>query len=578
MRNCLLFLISNILLVQTSFGYSTYSDGNQPANVLLILTDNQSFYELSSNGHAVIQTPNIDKFADKAVVFDNLYATPYCSPSRAELLTGKYALRSGVHNTIGGVSNIHPDQLLVSDYLKNAGYKTAVFGKWHLGNEYPYHPKYRGFDKAFIHDGGGIGQLPDYYENTHINGYYNNDGKIVPTKGFSTDVLFQEAKQFIEENKDNPFFCFISTPATHAPWQAHPQKLKDLLKRSVDAEPDVMALYSMVENIDDNVGSLLDLMDSLGLRENTLVIFATDQGMKYRGLDNPPEEKRFGLTGNVFDYAHKVFCMVQYPKLTLDPHHSTTLTGIIDIAPTILDNCGIQVPSEMDGKSLMPLLSKNNKKNWDDDRTLIVQCPRQRKRMQQKQVSLKTKRWRLINGTFLFDVAQDPYQLEDVSHLHPNVMDSLNGLYISFWQSLPAENELLPALSYLGAQEAPETRLNAMDWYEGDAPWTQNDILSKNKQGVWAVKICRSGNYTFELRRFPREAPYPIEATKAALTLGTITKERSIDRTDQGVIFELKLEEGEYDLQTHFVDEHHADDKIDWGAYFAYIRYRNDDH
>ena len=251
-------LILVIILLQRDFGHGKDTGHNQHPNVLLIVTDNQSYYELSCNGHDIVQTPNIDEFANQGIVFNNFYASPFSSPSRAELLTGQYALRSGIHNTIGGVSIIPADKSLLSDYLKEAGYKSGVFGKWHLGNEFPYNPLYRGFDKSFIHDGGGIGQLPDYYGNTHIDAHYNDNGEIVPSKGFSNDVLFKEAKEFIEENKDKPFFCFVSTPAVHAPWQAHPEKLKELKNRGVEGNAKEMALYSMIENIDDNIGEIID--------------------------------------------------------------------------------------------------------------------------------------------------------------------------------------------------------------------------------------------------------------------------------------------------------------------------------
>ncbi len=540
---------------------------NSQPNVLLILTDNQSYYELSCTGHSVVKTPNIDRFAKEGVVFDNFYATPYCSPSRAEMLTGRYALRYGIHSTIGGVSNLAPSEKLVSDYLKEKGYINAVFGKWHLGNQYPQNPIYRGFDKSFIHDGGGIGQLPDYYGNTHIDAHYNNNDTIVPSKGFSSDVLFQEAQKFMKTNKEKPFFCFVSTPATHLPWQAHPEKSKDLEARGVKGEGHEMALYSMIENIDDNVGRLLDFVEESGLKKNTLVIIATDQGMKYRGLDNPPKEKNFGLPEEVFDNRHKVFCMMQYPKLSKSAFKSEALSGIVDIAPTILDVCGIDVPSDMDGRSLKPLLV--GKKNWDDDRVLIVQCPRQRKREKYKNASVKTKKWRLINGELLFDAVNDPAQLNNVAVQYPEVIDSLNKIHNEFWNSLPAEEDVR-LWNYIGAKEQPQTRLNAMDWYKGDAPWQQAQIKAKDLNGTWAVEVVQSGQYRFELRHFPREHPESIGATKALIQVGEKNFNRVILPEDDKVVFEMQLEKGQYDLSTKFENS----DGQTWGAKFVYVKYQ----
>ncbi|WP_430932150.1 sulfatase-like hydrolase/transferase [Saccharicrinis sp. 156] len=549
------------------YSCSDVNNGKQEPNILLILTDNQSYYELSCNRHEIVKTPNIDKVAKQGVVFDNFYATPYCSPSRAELLTGRYSLRYGIHNTIGGVSILPTTEILISDLLKDAGYTCGVFGKWHLGNEYPYNPIYRGFDKSFIHDGGGIGQFPDYYGNTHIDASYNHNGKFVSSLGFSSDVLFHEAQHFIKENQNNPFFCFVSTPATHGPWQAHPEKLKELKKRGIEGTDKEMALYSMIENIDDNVGMLLSELDSLELTENTLVIIATDQGMRYRGLPNPPAVNNHGLPDDVLDFRHKVFCMMQFPKKQKQAYKSMALTGIVDIPPTIIDVCGLEVPANMDGRSLKPLLTDT--KEWDDDRTVIVQCPRNRKRKKYKNASVKTREWRLLDGKLLFNAIEDPYQLEDVSAKHPQVVDSLNAIYNEFWESLPTEPIL--ARHIIGAKNAPEIRLNAMDWYKGNNPHTQGQIPSKRNNGVWPVTIANDGLYHFELRSFPREHPKTIAANKTVLKIGESVFSKITDTEQEKVTFEVELKTGQYDLSTFFESDSSDENKKSWGANFVYI-------
>ena len=547
---------------------SNVNNKKQQPNVLLILTDNQSYYELSCNGHEIVKTPNIDKVANEGVVFDNFYASPYCSPSRAELLTGRYALRYGIHSTIGGVSILPTSETLVSDILKEAGYTCGVFGKWHLGNEYPFSPIYRGFEESFIHDGGGIGQLPDYYGNTHIDATYNDAGAFVPSKGFSSDVLFYEAQNFIKENQNNLFFCFVSTPATHAPWQAHPDKLKELINRGIDGTDKDMALYSMIENIDDNVGRILHELDSLGLKENTLVIIATDQGMRYRGMENPPEVKNYGLPDDVLDFRHKVFCMMQFPNKQQQAYKSDALTGIVDIPPTIIDVCGLEVPANMDGRSLKPLLTDT--KDWDVDRTLIVQCPRHRKRAKYTNASVKTRKWRLLDGKLLFDAIEDPWLLNDISAKYPQVVDSLNSIYEVFWESFPDEPIL--ARHILGANNAPEIRLNSMDWYKGDSPHTQWQIASKRYNGTWPVKVVTKGRYQIELRLFPREHPQAITAEKATLKIGEKVFSENINSNYEKVIFQVELKQGQYDLSTKFELTAKNQEKESWGANFVYIK------
>jgi len=559
-----LLLIAFVTLWNTT----TAAYKKQQPNVLLILTDNQSYYELSCNGHKMIRTPNIDKVANEGVVFDNFYASPFCSPSRAEILTGRHALRYGIHNTVGGVSILPVSEPLIADMLKEAGYTSGVFGKWHLGNEYPYNPIYRGFDESFIHDGGGIGQFPDYYGNTHIDASYNHNGTVISSKGFSSDVLFNEAQKFIAENKDNPFFCFVSTPATHGPWQAHPNKLKELKARGIEGSDKDMALYSMIENIDDNVGRILHELDSLELSKNTLVIIATDQGMRYRGMENPPEVNNHGLPDDVLDFRHKVFCMMQYPKLQQKPVKTNALTSIMDIPATIVDVCGLQVPANMDGRSLVPLMA--GKKDWDDDRTIIVQCPRNRKRTKYKNASVKTRKWRLLNGKFLFDAIDDPWLLNDVAAAHPHTVDSLNAIYNEFWNSLPTPPLL--ARHFLGAENSPEIRLNAMDWYKGNSPHTQSQISSTKNNGSWPVTIEKSGTYQFELRTFPREHPQIIQAQKATLKIGDKTVSQKINSEIEKVIFNIDLKKGEYDLITYLATTTDIGKKQIYSANFVYIK------
>ena len=322
-------------------------------NIVFILTDNQGYHELGCHGHETVKTPRIDAFSEECVDFTNFHAPPFCSPSRGLLLTGEYALRSGVHDTIGGVSILHKDKKTLANYLGDAGYRTGIFGKWHLGTSYPYAPRYRGFQEAFVHGGGGIGQLEDLYGNRHLNASYWHNGEVVKSEGFSTDILFGEAMKFIETNRERSFFAFISTPATHKPWQPHPDVAERIKRRaSGGGEVKDLSLLSMIENIDDNVGKVLDQLDRLKLRDNTIVVVATDQGMRSRGAPaNDPENPK----SNVIDERHHVFFMLRYPPLTQSPGRNDALTGMVDVAPTLLDLCGIDVPDEFDGRSLRPL-------------------------------------------------------------------------------------------------------------------------------------------------------------------------------------------------------------------------------
>lgn len=528
-------------------------------NVLLILTDNQAFEELSCHGHPHVKTPHIDAFARESVDFLNFHAPPFCSPSRALLLTGRYAMRSGIHNTIGGYSILHRNEVTIADRLSEAGYRTGIFGKWHLGYSYPYQPQDRGFHEVFVHGGGGIGQLEDHFGNSHLDATYLHNGTFEKSKGFSSDVLFHQASTFIAANKDRPFFCFVSTPATHKPWQAHPEALKRIKARGGNHSKNDLALYSMIENIDDNVGKILVLLERHQLAEKTLVIIATDQGMNAR-------EKGRGLAT---DGRHRVFCLMRYPPLTEGKaQKNEALTGMVDMAPTLLDLCSIDVPDKMDGRSLRPILAGGNR--WTDDRVLIVQCPRGRDRKKWSNAAVKTQRWRLHEGKALFDVVNDPERKQEVSARHPEVTKKLVAHYEEFWNSLPPVDTLRSS-HLLGHPKAPTVRLNAMDWYKGGSPWHQLHMPKHAGRGVWRVQVEQEGKYQFELRHYPREAPRALQAVKATVSIDRTSESVPLKATDESGTVTMKLKPGSYDLEAILDPAADNQRKKPWGALFVYV-------
>ena len=538
----------------------------KPPNVVIMLIDNHGYYELSCHGHAVVQTPRIDRLAREGVSFSDFNAPPFCSPSRAELLTGRYALRAGIHNTVGGVSILHKNERTLADFLKKAGYRTGVFGKWHLGNTYPYAPRFRGFDEVFIHDGGGVSQLPDYYGNTHMNATFEHNGQYVKSRGFSTDVLFDQGIDFIGRNQENPFLCYIATPAVHFPVLSHPENRKRLEARGVDDQRN-LPIYSMIENVDDNVGRMLDFLKESGLKDNTLVILASDQGVNDRGA----ETHRAGKTlnrGVQYDEKHQVYCMIQYPRLTdKQPGTCNQLAGMVDLLPTVLELCDISPPANLDGQSLIPLLGGPGQ--WDNERKLIVQCPRKRERNKWENVSVKCQSWRLVDGNELYDVKNDRGQLVNLIDEQPDLVQALKAGYESFWRTIPPAGELLSAHT-LGAAQARSTRLDGMDWYLGHQPWTQQGLRNKTSQGTWRIEVASAGRYRFELRRYPREAPRPIEAVRAQVVIGSDKAEVSLTPDATSAVVEMRLHKGEYDMKTYFYPE---TGEKDWGAYYVYVDY-----
>ncbi len=540
-------------------------------NVVIVLIDNHGYHELSRNGHPVVQTPRIDKLSRTGVNFTDFNAPPFCSPSRGALLTGRYALRYGIHNTVGGVSILHRDEATLADMMKSAGYRTAVFGKWHLGMSHPYTPDCRGFDEYFIHGGGGVSQLEDYYGNNHMDATYIHQGQYVKSRGFSTDVLFDQGIDFMNRNRETPFFCLISTPAVHFPTLLHPEAGKRLKDRGITDEKQ-LPIWSMIENVDENVGRLLDYLEASGLKENTLFYLMSDQGVNDRGVTH-----RAGAgtrRGVQYDEKHQVYCMVQYPKITdTQPGDRSELTGMVDVLPTVLDVCGIEPPSNLDGQSMRPLLAQTS--GWNGERKLIIQCPRARERSKWGNLSVKYKKWRLVDGKELYDIKDDYGQTRNLIDQYPNLVKALTASYETFWSELPPQSELLSA-HVLGAEEAPSVRLSGMDWYEGGHPWPQQALAKRTEQGKWRVDMARSGIYRFELRHHPREEPRPAEAVKASVTVGKHSRSTLLDVGATHAVLELKLEKGLYDLNTVFQHPDDHEGNKEWGAYYVYVDYQGE--
>ncbi len=563
---CRLLSIFCFFIVAIPASLSAAEDTSKP-NVVLIMTDNQGYFELGCKGNPYLETPNIDAFARSSVDFCNFHAENYCSPSRAALLTGRQPMRYGVHNTIGGVSILSPDETTLSDRLQSAGYRTGVFGKWHLGMSHPFHPANRGFDEVFVHGGGGIGQLEDYAGNNHVDAHFQHNGKWVKSSGFSTDVLFDQAMSFVESNKDSPFFCYIPTPATHFPVQAEAKALARIKQRGITSEQTNLSLLSMIETIDENVGRMLEHLDKLQLRENTLVIFMTDQGMRDRGAPKPvwPGSEREKELGGASEGRHRVFCMAQMPGLTTAGENHA-LTCIQDICPTILEVCGIDIPPGTDGRSLVPLLRGAGK--WHDDRVIVMQCPRARDREKWKHAAIKMGPWRLVRGGRLYNIDADSHMENNLAAKHPAIVQKLNAAYEQFWNSLPAESDL--ALRHvLGADEAKSTLLCAMDWREGGAPWNSGALRDRYRgQGAWTVTVAQAGRYRFTLSRAMLETPMPLMADSAKVVLGPFSASTELSSTDTSCTIEINLQPGDYSLRSELAAK---GEPKSWGANFVYV-------
>ena len=248
---------------------------SQP-NIILIMTDDQGYGDVGALGNTMIRTPNLDKLAGESVRLTNFHVDPTCAPTRAALMTGKYSSRTGVWDTFGGRSIVARDETMMPKLLADAGYATGMFGKWHLGDNYPFRPEDKGFQHVVQHGGGGVGQTPDYWGNNYFDDTYWVNGTLTKFKGYVTDVWFDEALQFIEKNSKQPFFAYIATNAPHGPFFVDEKYSNPYADKGVVSP--MAEFYGMIENIDENMGRLDAKLTELGLHENTVVIFMTDNG------------------------------------------------------------------------------------------------------------------------------------------------------------------------------------------------------------------------------------------------------------------------------------------------------------
>ena len=262
-------------------GLSLNAIPDDKPNIILVMGDNLGFGDFGLSGNEKVRTPNIDRFASEGIQFSRFYANPMSAPTRASLMTGRYYYRTGVIHTSRGGAKMHGDENTIAEYLKKAGYVTGMFGKWHLGDNYPMRPQDQGFSQTLWHKSGRIGQVPDF-PNTYYSPMLWKNGEMIRTEGYCTDVFTDAAIEFIEENHDKPFFVYLPTNAGHTANEKVvgplvPAKYSDPY-REMGLRDVVAKVYGMVTNIDENFGRLLEKLDELNIRENTIVIFTTDDG------------------------------------------------------------------------------------------------------------------------------------------------------------------------------------------------------------------------------------------------------------------------------------------------------------
>jgi arylsulfatase len=561
---------ASFCLISGSLQAATFrAEKTKQPNVILILTDDAGIGDFGFNGNPLIKTPNLDQLAARSTRFANFFVSPVCAPTRSSLLTGKFSQTTGVYDTYNGGAVMATEEITLAEILRDNGYQTGIFGKWHLGDNYPYRPIDQGFSESFVFKGGGIGQPGDHdnyfkFDSAYYNPVMYLNEKKVTTEGYCSDVFTNEALRFIRTGKNKPFFVYLSFNAPHTPLQV-PEKYESIYKNLNSGdfsklpgsppnmnEKDLDAarkIYGMMTNVDDNIGRLLKELKDQDLIDNTIVIFLSDNG---------PQQNRYkmglrALKGSVYQGGIKTPCLIHFPGTLPENREIATTAAHIDLLPTILDLCNIHTPenSQIEGRSLIPLLD-----GFDQEfrnRTLFFEWGRGFPIPYRNFAAMKdgyklvgnTDQQSGLEGFELFDLSATPDESKNIITENREkaqiIKDELDKWYLKT-VSHPNNRRVYPAIA--GTKHENPVVLNRNDAKGSPGIWEQEEIF-----GYWDVRIAVPGKYTVKANF--------IKELKEPGTLYLKMNPYQYAANSQGMTSEISIPEafldtGDYRLEIYF--------------------------
>lgn len=537
-----------LALLMTSYQWSL---GQSTPNIVLIITDDQGYGDLGFHGNPHIKTPVLDRLASQSIRFNNFYVSPVCAPTRSSLMTGRYSLRTGVRDTYNGGAIMHTNEVTLAEMLKTAGYRTGMFGKWHLGDNYPSRPKDQGFDESVMHLSGGMGQVGDFTtwfqgDRSYFDPVLWHNGEQQAYQGYCSDIFTDEALKFIENNHNNPFFCYLSFNAPHTPLQVpdrYYQMYKDLdPSQGFDTNlpfpemtekdmEDARRVYAMVSNIDDNIGKVMSRLQDLDIADNTIVIFMTDNG---------PQQRRYvagmkGRKGQVYRGGVRVPLFVRYPGLETPVEEVETTAAHIDLLPTLAAISGAMIPPNrlIDGKNLLPLMTGDGVE-WEG-RPLFFNWTRKYPEMY-RNVALQQGPYKLVGNTDynsdieqfeLYHIQDDPYELKNIVSNNREIALTLKAeMDRIFLELAHSENLKTPPLIAVGTEHENPVVLNRNDAKGQRGIWAQDQLY-----GYWDVAV-EEGHYDIRLKFIK-----PIEETgHIVLESNTLVHRMEVNKTGSDMV------------------------------------------
>ncbi|WP_182866536.1 arylsulfatase [Rhodopirellula sp. JC639] len=545
-------------------------------NVIVIMSDDQGVGDYGFMGNPVIRTPELDAMHRRSGFLSKFYVSPVCAPTRACLMTGRYNYRTRCIDTYIGRAMMDSDEVTIAEFLAGAGYRTGIYGKWHMGDNYPLRAMDQGFQDSLVHRGGGIGQPSDPIgaEGKYTDPTLIKNGEETPMKGYCTDLYFDAAMDFIDQSvqADENFFTYIATNAPHGPFHDVPEALyqeylqvdfspiliNKLNPKRLEQESDKLArIAAMITNIDENVGRLFTKLDTLGIRENTIVIYLNDNGpntMRYVG------DMR-GMKSHVDDGGIRSPLVFHWPAKVNAGHRSDVLCAHIDLLPTLLDACGVDVPADhkLDGRSFLPLLT--GQATSLPPRQVVLQTHRGDQPQPYHHFALHEEPWKLVHPSGfgresfsgqprlqLYDLRKDPRQKNNVADQHPEVVRRLKQDYDAWFQDVSSTrpDNYAPPRIVIGTEHELQSVLTRQDWRH-----TQGRPWAGNSNGVWLLEAPEAGEYKIELI-FSGGHP----AGKATISAGPMTETLAIAAGKRrGHTAEMKLPAGKLTLGVDVVFE-----------------------
>lgn len=534
-------------------------------NVLLVMTDDQGFGDAGFQGNPVLKTPHLDNLARSGVRFTDFLASPTCSPSRASLMTGRHEFRSGVTHTIEGRNLLRLGVSTMAEAFASAGYRTGIFGKWHLGDPRPFHPLDRGFQHTLLVGGGATGQTPDFWGNTMFDPHLQEGGKWKPFQGYMTDIFVDEALKWIRAEKQ-PWLCYLPLNAPHVPLQIADEWVKPY--RDAGLPENLAKFYGMITNLDSALGRMLAGLAKDGLDRETIVIFLSDNGTALGGAPRPGDFNGGlrGTKGSAFQGGVRIPAVFSWPGHFPANRTVATLSSLCDVLPTLAQACGLDIAGfpTPDGRSLLPiLLAGEQPPDWQD-RVLPTHVARWSSntpvdKLPFLNASVRNQRHSLVNGHKLYDLQSDPGQSHDISKSHPEVRNNLRKAHLSWWESV-RDDALTPQPFPIGLLGIGAVELTCMDWQPSRAMpeplsaglWEQESIREwtagrkifgvDGACGGWLVKAETPGRYLIEMRQRPHGAKELASFAKGFAELEIAGKKHRVEISADSDTVQLRVE------------------------------------